>query len=81
MYVVVANRVGVEGSVVFCGGSLVVGPGGAVLARGDDLGEDRPTVELSLREVAAARRPFAHLRDEDPHLLARELDRLLGEQE
>jgi hypothetical protein len=52
-----------------------------VLARGDDLDEDRPTVELSLREVAAARRPFAHLRDEDPHLLARELDRLLREEQ
>lgn len=79
IYVVVANRVGVEGPMVFCGGSLVVGPGGAVLARGDDREEDRPTVDLSLERVAAARRPFAHLRDEDPHLVARELDALLRE--
>lgn len=77
VYVGLANRVGAEGSVVFCGGSLVVAPDGSVLARGDDLAEDRPTVDLSLSAVAAARRPFAHARDEDPHLVARELDRLL----
>jgi predicted amidohydrolase len=77
IYVVVANRVGVEGSAVFCGGSLIVGPDGSVLARGDDLEEDRPTADLSLERVAAARRPFAQLRDEDPHLVARELQAIL----
>lgn len=79
VYVVVANRVGVEGAVVFAGGSLIVGPDGAVIARGDDLGEDRPTADLSLARVAAARRPYAHLRDEDPHLVLRELDRIAAE--
>ncbi len=79
IYVVVANRVGVEGPAVFCGGSLIVGPDGAVLARGDDLAEDTPTADLSLERVAAARRPFAQLRDEDPHLVARELDHFLRE--
>lgn len=79
IYVVVANRVGVEGPMVFAGGSLVVGPDGSVIARGDDRAEDRPTADLSLAAVAAARRPYAHLRDEDPHLLARELRHLLRE--
>ncbi|HEX5725754.1 MAG TPA: nitrilase-related carbon-nitrogen hydrolase, partial [Longimicrobiaceae bacterium] len=79
IYVVVANRVGTEGACVFAGGSLIVAPGGAVLARGDDLGEDRPTADLSLAAVAAARRPYAHGRDEDPRLVARELARLLEE--
>lgn len=81
VYVVVANRVGVEGPAVFAGGSFVVGPDGRVLARADDLAEDRVTVDLSLAEVARARRPYSHARDEDPHLVARELARIVGEAE
>lgn len=77
IYMVVANRVGVEGPCVFGGGSLIVAPGGKVLAHGDDLTEDRPTADLSLARVAQARRPFSHARDENPHLVARELARLL----
>lgn len=79
IYVVVANRVGVEGACVFAGGSFIVGPDGGVLARGSDSGEDRPTVDLSLDAVAAARRPYAHARDDDPALVRRELDRLIAE--
>ncbi len=77
IYVVVASRVGVEGACIFGGGSLIVAPDGKVLARGDELREDRLTVDLSLARVAQARRPFSHARDEDPHLVARELARLL----
>ncbi|HEX5520319.1 MAG TPA: nitrilase-related carbon-nitrogen hydrolase [Longimicrobiaceae bacterium] len=79
VYVVVANRVGVEGGVVFGGRSLVVAPTGQVLARGDDLGPDRPTVDLSLEAVARARQPGAHIRDEDPRLVLRELARIVEE--
>jgi predicted amidohydrolase len=77
VYVVLANRVGVEGPLCFAGGSMIVAPDGAVIARADDLGEDRITAELSLDAVAAARRPYAHLRDDDPRLVARELQRML----
>lgn len=78
-YVALANRVGVEGSLCFAGGSMIIGPDGGVLARADDLGEDRIDAELSLDAVAAARRPYAHARDDDPRLMARELSRILGE--
>jgi len=77
VYVVLANRVGVEAGCVFAGGSLVVGPDGAVEARADDRDEERLSATLELDRVARARRPFAHARDEDPHLTRRELDRLL----
>lgn len=77
VYIVVANRVGVEGSVVFAGGSLIVAPDGEILARGDDLDGDRLDAVLSLDRVRSARRPAAHARDEDPHLVARELRRIL----
>jgi predicted amidohydrolase len=79
LYLVVANRVGVEGPLVFAGGSLIVSPDGSVLTRGDDLAEDRPTADLSLEAVRQARQPYAHLRDEDPRLVSRELERLIGE--
>lgn len=79
IYVVVANRVGVEGSVVFGGGSMVIAPGGDLIARADDLAEDRLTVDLSLSAVAAARRPYAHARDDDPRLVHAELARLIAE--
>jgi predicted amidohydrolase len=55
-----------------------VGPDGAVIARGDDLAEDRVTADLSLDAVGAARRPFSHARDERPDLVLRELSRLAG---
>jgi predicted amidohydrolase len=79
LYMVVANRVGVEGPLVFAGGSLIISPDGSVLTRGDDLVEDRPTADLSLDMVRQARQPYAHLRDEDPRLVSRELERLIGE--
>ncbi|HET7276121.1 MAG TPA: nitrilase-related carbon-nitrogen hydrolase [Longimicrobiaceae bacterium] len=77
VYVIVANRVGVEGSVVFCGGSFIVAPDGEVIAHGDDLGDDRVTADLSIDRVMSARRPSAHARDEDPHLVLRELRRIV----
>lgn len=79
VYVALANRAGVEGPFAFAGGSMVVGPDGRVLARARDTGEDRVTADLSLEAVAAARRPYAHLRDDDPALVARELARILRE--
>jgi predicted amidohydrolase len=79
IYVVLANRVGAEGPCVFAGGSMIVAPDGALIARGDDLAEDRPTADLSLEAVAAARRPYAHARDDDPRLLHAELSRLIAE--
>jgi predicted amidohydrolase len=79
VYVALANRVGVEGPLCFAGGSMIVAPDGAVLARADDLGEDRITAVLSLDAVAAARRPYAHARDDDPRLVARELARILAD--
>jgi predicted amidohydrolase len=78
VYVVLANRAGVEGSCVFAGGSMIVGPDGSMLVRAADAKEDRVTADLTLAAVAAARRPYAHLRDDDPHLVARELSAILS---
>jgi predicted amidohydrolase len=77
IYVVLANMVGVEGSCVFAGGSIVAAPGGEVIARGDDMAEDRLTVDLSLDAIAAARRPFSQARDDRPDIVLRELARIV----
>jgi predicted amidohydrolase len=75
IYVVLANRVGVEGGVTFAGGSLIVGPDGAVLARADDASEVTITAVLERSALERARRPYAHARDDDPALVMRELAR------
>lgn len=79
IYVALANRVGSEGGVTFAGGSLIVAPTGEVVARAPQEGEAVITAELSLKEIERARRPYAHARDEDPHLMLRELERLLDD--
>jgi predicted amidohydrolase len=73
MYVAVANRIGVEGGVTFAGGSLLTGPDGAVLARS---GSDETLLEcvLSFDEVARARRPWSHSRDDDRRIVMRAIE-------
>ncbi len=75
IYVALANRVGVEGAVTFAGGSLIVGPGGEVLARAPEAEEALISAELSLDELARSRRPYAHARDEDVPWTLEELAR------
>jgi len=81
IYLALANRVGVEGGVTFAGGSMICAPTGEILARASDEGEQTITAELDLAEVARARRPYAHLRDEDPRFIAREIARWLEERD
>ena len=75
IYVVLCNRVGVEGGVTFAGESLVVAPDATVVARAG-VAEQRRDVELSRAELTRARRPYAHLRDDDARVVFAELQRL-----
>lgn len=79
VYVLLCNRVGVEGGVTFAGRSLVVAPDGTVLAEGAEDREDRLEAVLDRERLRAARRPFSHLRDEDPAVVRRALARLEGD--
>lgn len=76
LWVVLANRAGVEGPVTFAGGSLVVAPDGRVVARGAVGAPDRIEAVLDPEAVSRARKDFSHLRDEDPRLVRDALDRL-----
>ncbi len=77
IYVALAIRAGVEGGATFAGGSVIVGPGGELLARAPEAEEATIAAELSLSELARSRRPYAHARDEDPAWTMAELARAL----
>lgn len=75
IYVALANRTGVEGAVTFGGRSIIVAPDGSVLAEADSR-DARIEAVLRRADLLAARRPGSHIRDEDPHIVRRALDRL-----
>lgn len=72
IYVALANRTGVEGGVTFAGGSIVVDPSGDLLARAG-MEEELLRAELRPDEIARARRPYAHIRDDDIEVIRRAL--------
>jgi len=78
IYVVVCNRTGVEGGVTFGGESIVVAPNTSVIARAG-IDEELLTVQLDPGEIAAARTPYAHIRDEDAAMAINELQRILAD--
>lgn len=79
VYVVVCNRVGVEGGVTFAGESIVVAPNSDVIVRAG-VDEALLSIELDAAAIVSARTPYAHIRDEDAALAIRELERILAAQ-
>jgi predicted amidohydrolase len=72
IWVVLANRVGVEGGVTFAGGSVAIAPDGTTLVQaGSDEAELR--FDVSRSELRRARRSFAHARDDEASLVVRAL--------
>jgi len=76
-FVVYANRVGYEDGACFWGGSEVVGPTGAPLAKARYLEEDLLVVEVDAGALRRARIANPLLRDERLDLTLRELRRIL----
>jgi predicted amidohydrolase len=77
--VVFCNRVGVDESISFWGGSEVVGPGGESLARAPLYDEALVYADVALEDVRRERLALPLLRDERPELLVRELARIVVE--
>jgi predicted amidohydrolase len=77
VYLIFCNRVGFEDGVSFWGGSEIVGPDGSVIASAKVLQEDLITADIDLENVRRARRMSRHFLDDDPHLVERELRRIL----
>jgi predicted amidohydrolase len=77
--VVFCNRVGVDESISFWGGSEVVDPSGHVVFRAPLFEEGLFTVDVALADVRRERIALPVLRDERPELLVRELERIVAE--
>ena len=77
-YVAFTNRVGVDESLIFWGGSRVIGPDGVVLAEAPLFEEALLLVEIDLDEVGRARSALPLLRDERLELTRREFDRIIA---
>jgi NAD+ synthase (glutamine-hydrolysing) len=78
-FVVFCNRVGVDESISFWGGSEVIAPTGESLFRAPLYDEGLFTVDVSLADVRRERIGLPLLRDERPELNLRELARIVAE--
>jgi predicted amidohydrolase len=77
--VVFCNRVGVDESLSFWGGSEVIGPTGAKVFGAPMFEEGLYCVDVDLADVRRERISLPLLRDERPELVAREWRRLISE--
>jgi predicted amidohydrolase len=78
-FVVFCNRVGVEESISFWGGSEVIAPTGETLLSAPLYDEGLFTVDVSLGDIRRERIVLPLLRDERPELQVRELGRIVAE--
>jgi predicted amidohydrolase len=78
-FVVFCNRVGVDESISFWGGSEVLAPSGESLFRAPLYDEGLFTVDVALADVRRERIGLPLLRDERPELNLRELARIVAE--
>jgi predicted amidohydrolase len=78
-YVIFCNRVGVDESISFWGGSEVIGPNGGAIFSAPLYDEGLFTVELATADIRRERIGLPLLRDERPELQVRELSRVIAE--
>ena len=78
-FVVFCNRVGVEESISFWGGSEVIAPTGEMVFGAPLYDEGLFTVDISLADIRRERIVLPLLRDERPELQIRELGRIVAE--
>src|SRR4051812_35574902 len=78
-FVIFCNRVGVDESISFWGGSEVIAPSGAAVFSGPLYDEGLFVVDIDLDDVRRERISLPLLRDERPELQVRELTRIVAE--
>jgi predicted amidohydrolase len=78
-FVVFCNRVGIDESISFWGGSEVIAPSGAPLFTAPLYDEGLFLVDIDLDDLRRERIALPLLRDERPELQARELERVVAE--
>jgi hypothetical protein len=77
--VVFCNRVGVDESISFWGGSEVIGPNGAALLSAPLYDEGLFYADLATADIRRERIGLPLLRDERPEFQVRELSRIVAE--
>ena len=77
--VVFCNRVGVDESISFWGGSEVIGPAGESLAQAPLYDEALVYADVAPADIRRERITLPLLRDERPELMVRELQRIVAE--
>ena len=78
-FVVFCNRVGVDETISFWGGSEVIAPDGEALLSAPLYDEGLFTVDVELGDIRRERIALPLLRDERPELTQREIDRIVRE--
>ncbi|MES2208686.1 MAG: nitrilase-related carbon-nitrogen hydrolase [Chloroflexota bacterium] len=78
-FVIFVNRVGVEESISFWGGSEVIGPAGDTILSAPLFDEGLFVGEVNLGDIRRERIALPLLRDERPELNLRELERVIAE--
>jgi predicted amidohydrolase len=78
-FVIFCNRVGVDESISFWGGSEIIGPGGEAVFSAPFFEEGLFMAEISLADLRRERIGLPLLRDERPELHVRELARIVAE--
>jgi NAD+ synthase (glutamine-hydrolysing) len=78
-FVVFCNRVGVDESISFWGGSEVISPSGQAIFSAPLYDEGLYTVDIATADIRRERVALPLLRDERPELNARELARIIAE--
>ncbi len=81
VYVLFCNRVGHEDGWTYSGGSLIVDPRGEVIAEAGADKEELLVAEFEPERLREARAHVPLLRDEQAHLVSRELDRILWQRD
>jgi predicted amidohydrolase len=78
-FVIFCNRVGVDESISFWGGSEVIGPSGAALFSAPLYDEGLYMVDIATADIRRERIGLPLLRDERPEFQVRELSRIVAE--
>jgi NAD+ synthase (glutamine-hydrolysing) len=76
-FVVFVNRVGLDESISFWGGSEVIGPSGATIFQAPLFDEGLYLVEVDLADLRRERIALPLLRDERPEVMLRQLDQII----
>lgn len=77
-YVIHCNRVGYEDGKNFWGGSSIVDPNGEFVTQGHYLDEKLIVQSIDTNQITRTRARLPLLRDEQPHMVLRELTRILS---